>query len=313
MTAAPASRGQWALFAALGFFWGTSYLFIKIGVGSIPPFTLIAGRLGIGALLLAAVAAAARLRLPRQRRTWGHLLVMAVLNIVLPFTLITFGERSIESSLAAVLNSTVPLFTIVFAALAFSEEAVTVNRLLGLIVGFAGVVVVVGAGVASAGGGAGAGGSTLGELAMIGSSICYALGNVYARRNVRSLDPMVPALLQVGLAFLIAAGLAIVIDAPWTLRPEPQALGAVAWLGVFGSGLAYLVYFRLLKAWGPTRASLVAYLLPVVGIVAGWLVLGEAVDGRIVAGTALVVGGIALVNSRRGVRRLYGRAAPSPE
>ncbi len=300
------SRLDWLAFLALGFCWGTSYLFIKIGVGSLPTFTLIAGRLGIGALLTGAVLRAAREPLPRDRRTYGHLLVMAVINIALPFALITWGERSIDSALAAILNSTVPLFTIVFAALTFHDEAITLNRLVGLICGFLGVVILVSESVGAT---AGASGPTLGALAILLSSLSYGLGAVYARRNVRGLRPMVPAFFQVLFAFIIAGSVAIAVDRPWTLAPTPEAVFAVVWLGLFGSGFAYLLFFRLLRDWGSTRTSLVAYLLPVVGIVAGAVVLQETVDARILFGTAFIVGGVALVNSRRGARRLFGRAA----
>jgi drug/metabolite transporter (DMT)-like permease len=154
---------------------------------------------------------------------------------------------------------------------------------------------------------------TLGELAMIGSSISYAAGNVFARRSVRGLRPMVPAFFQVFFALLITSSLALAFEQPWTIAPAPEALFAVAWLGVMGSSLAYLVYFRLLRDWGATRTSMVAYLLPVVGIVLGAAVLGETVDARILLGTALIVGGVALVSSRRGARRLIGRTAPLEE
>lgn len=302
----PGEIGNWIVFGLLGLFWGTSYLFIKIGVETLPTFTLIAGRLGIGSLLLAAVVYSRRVPLPRDRRTYGHLLMLALINIVVPFTLITWGERSIESALAAILNSSVPLFTIVFAALLFHDEPITVNRLVGLLVGFGGVVLLTSRGLGGA-----SGASVPGELAMIGASISYAAGNVYARRNVRGLNPTVPAFFQVFLSFLIVATLAVVVDRPWTVAWRPDGVFAIAWLGIFGSGLAYLAFYHLLKVWGSTRSSLVAYLLPIVGIVAGFLVLGETVDARILLGTALVIGGVGLVNSRFGTRRLYGRAAPS--
>ena len=297
------SRIDWVTFAALGFFWGSSYLFIKIGVETLTPFTLVAGRLAVGAALLLVVLVASRIALPRQPRTYGHLLVMAVLNIVIPFSLITWGEQSIDSALAAILNGSVPLFTIVLAALFLSDEPITTNRLVGLALGFLGVVVLTSPSI-----GAGFGGSFAGELAMIGSSIAYAAGNVYARRNVRGLHPMVPAFFQVFLALVITAALALTLEHPFNLSIQASSVFSVVWLGIFGSGLAYLAFFRLLARWGSTRSSLVAYLLPVVGIVLGFLVLHETIDIRVLIGTAMVIGGVALVNSRFGQRRLFGRA-----
>ena len=146
---------------------------------------------------------------------------------------------------------------------------------------------------------------------MIGSSISYAAGNVYARHNVRGLRPMIQAFFQVFFALVMTGILAVVMEHPLAIDYRPSSLFAIVWLGVLGSGLAYLVFFRLLATWGSTRSSLVAYLLPIVGIVLGFLVLDETVDGRVLAGTALVVGGVALANSRFGQRRLFGRR-PAP-
>ena len=233
---------------------------------------------------------------------YGHLAVLAFVNIVIPFSLITWGEQSLESALASILNSTVPLFTIVLAALVLHDEPITVNRLVGLLVGFAGVVILTSRSLGPA-----SGGNPLGELAIIGASISYACGNVYARRMVHGLRPMVPAFFQVSIAFLVTGALALLTERPFGLTLRPDALFAVWWLGVFGSGLAYLVFFRLLRSWGSTRTSLVAYVLPIVGIVLGVVVLGETLDARILAGAALIVGGVGLVSSRYGTRRLYGR------
>jgi len=299
------NRLDWLIFLALGFMWGSSYLFIKIGVeeGGLPPFTLIGLRLGIGFVILAAVVALAREPLPREPRMYGHLLVMAVINIVLPFFLITWAEQSVESSLASILNGTVPLFVIVIAALFLRDEPITVNRVVGLLVGFVGVVILTSRGLSSIGQS-----NLAGELALIGSAISYAAGNVYARRNVQGLRPMIPAVFQVGFALVITTVLAFTFERPLDLQLNREAIVAVVWLGIMGSAFAYLAYFRLLKRWGATRTSMVAYLLPVFGIVLGFIVLAEPIDGRLLLGTALVIGGVALVNSKFGSRRLYGRA-----
>ncbi len=191
------------------------------------------------------------------------------------------------------------------ASLALHDEPITVNRLVGLVVGFAGVVVLTSRSL-------GSGGSQIeGEIALVLSSVAYAAGNVYARRNVRGLRPMIPAMFQVGFAFVVSAVLALALENPLSIALRPDAIFAVIWLGVFGSGSAYLIFFRLLDRWGSTRSSLVAYLLPVYGIILGFFVLGEQVDARILFGTAMIIGGVALVNSRFGARRLFGRT-PTP-
>jgi drug/metabolite transporter (DMT)-like permease len=296
------SQVDWLVFFALGLMWGSSYLFIKIGVETLEPFTLIALRLGIGLAVLATVVFLAHEALPREPRIYGHLVVMSVINIALPFFLITSAEQTTDSALAAIINGSVPLFTIVIAALVLDDEPITVNRLIGLVVGFIGVVVIVSRGLG------GAESSVTGELALIGSSISYAVGAVYSRRNVRGLRPMIPALFQVGFAFVITAVLALIFERPFETQFRPDAVFAVVWLGILGSGFAYLAVFRLFSHWGATRTSLVAYLLPVVGIALGFIVLNEEIDGRIVLGTALVIGGVALVNAKYGQRRLFGRA-----
>jgi drug/metabolite transporter (DMT)-like permease len=303
------TRTDWLLLLALGFMWGTSYVWIKVGVQTLPTFTLIASRLGIGLTVLATVVFAAREPLPRDRKIYGHLLVMAIVNIVLPFALITTAERSVDSALAAILNGAVPLFVIVFAALFLPDEPITVNRLVGLVVGYAGVVVLVSRSL----GQAFSGSSFAGELALLASTALYGMGAVYARRNVQGLRPMIPALFQVCFAFVIVSVIAILFERPAEVRWRVDAVAAVVWLGILGSGLAYLVNFRLLKRIGATRTSLVAYLLPVVGIIAGALAFREAVDARVAIGTLLVIGGVALVNSRFGERRLFGRTRPPTE
>jgi drug/metabolite transporter (DMT)-like permease len=299
-----ASRSDWLLFAALGFMWGSSYLFIKLAVDSFGTFTLISLRLGIGAALLWVVVRASGITLPRDRRLYGHLIVMACVNIAIPFTLITWAEQSVDSALAAILTSAVPIFVIVIAPIFLPEEPIRVNGVVGLVVGFIGVVVLVSPGLTEIGG------NPAGELALVLAALVYAIGNVYNRRNVRGVAPLIPAVFQVTFAFVIVAVLAFVLERPLESRPDLEAIFSVVWLGILGSALAYLCYFRLLSRWGATRTSLVAYLLPVVGIILGFLVLNEPVDGRIVLGTALVIGGVALVNARWGRRRLFAVRTP---
>jgi drug/metabolite transporter (DMT)-like permease len=292
----------WALFLALGLFWGSSYVWIKVGVETLPPFTLIAGRLLFGGAFLALVVAAAREPLPRAPRMYGHLLVMSVVNIVLPFTLITVGEQSIDSALAAILNATVPLTVIVLAPMFLPDERITAAKVAGLAVGFAGVIVLVAPDLVNLGDS-----DLTGELMMLGSSVCYGIGNVYSKRNVHGLRPMIPALFQVTFAAVITVSLAVALEQPFTaVHPAPEAIVAVIWLGLLGSGVAYLLYFTVLQRWGATRTSMVSYLLPVVGIALGTL-LGEPVTAERIAGTVLIIAGIAMVNSGPTLRRIADR------
>jgi drug/metabolite transporter (DMT)-like permease len=298
----------WALFIGLGFFWGSSYFWIKIGLETVPPLTLIAGRLVLASLFLWAVVLLTREPLPRSPRQYGHLLVMALVNIVVPFVLIAYGEQSIDSALASILNATVPLFVIILAPMFLPDERITWPRVAGLAVGFAGVILLVAPDLVNV-----QDQDLTGELLLIGSSVSYAIGNVYAKRNVKGLAPRIPALFQVFLAALIIVPAALVIDRPFaTVQPAPEALLAIAWLGIIGSGFAYICYFTILANWGATRTSLVAYLLPVVGILLGSAILQDPLTLNRIAGTALVIAGIALVNSGSAMARVARRSAAAP-
>ena len=296
-------RIDWILFLLLGFMWGSSYAFIKIGVdGGLTPFVLISLRLLIGLAILAAVVAVARERLPRDARTYGHLAVLGAFSVAIPFTLITWAELFVDSTIAATITSAVPLFVIVFAALFLRDEPITMNKVVGVLAGLVGVAVLVGFDPAAL-----AGESLLAELALVGATASYAIGGVYARRTVQHLRPMIPAMFQVAFALLMVSVLAFVFERPLEAPLTVETLFAVAWLGILGSGLAYIIFFRLLRDWGATRTSLVAYLLPIVGIALGAVLLEEAIDARLLIGTALIIGGIGIVNSRFGSRPLVDR------
>ena len=301
----------WIPFLTLGLVWGSSYLWIKIGLESLPPLTLISGRLVLGAAFLAIVVALTRQTLPRERRQYGHLFVMAIVNVVLPFTLITVGEQSIDSALAAILNATVPLTVIILAPMFLPDERITLPRIAGLSLGFAGVILLVAPDLVNL-----SDSDMTGELMMLGSSLCYGIGNVYTTRNVRGLRPAIPALFQVTFAAAIMVPLALLIEHPiGNIDPAPEAIVAVLWLGILGSGFAYLCFFTVLAHWGATRTSMVSYLLPVVGIALGAAVMDDPVTLNRLAGTAMIIAGIALVNSGPTLKRLAdrraGAAAPS--
>lgn len=301
------SRLDWVLFLALGVIWGSSYLFIKVGLDAgLSPFTLVMLRLVIGFALLATIVAAAREPLPRDARTYGHLIVMSVLNMALPFVLITSAEQTLDSALAATLAAAIPLVVIPVAAVTLRTEPITPNKVIGVLVGFVGVAILVGLDPATL-----AQREPDAELALVAATISYAIGGVYARRNIHGLRPMIPAVFQVGFALAIVTVLAFLFEHPLETPMRPDALLAVVWLGLLGSGIAYLAFFRLLDRWGVTRTALVAYLIPVVGIILGGAVLHEAIDGRLLAGAALILGGIVLVNRREGFGITLRRRTPT--
>jgi drug/metabolite transporter (DMT)-like permease len=303
------------LFVLLAAAWGSSYLFIKIGVQTLPVFSLVTWRLAFGTGFLALAVLALRVALPRDRSIVGRLAVLSIVNIVVPFTLITWAERSIDSGLASILNATTPFFTLLLSVLVLRGDRMTGVRLAGLFVGFAGVIVISSGSL----GGPGALDEGAGILAVVAASVSYAVGNTFFARQVRGrVDPTAAALGQVGLALPMVVVLGLLVDGGVVVPVELQALLAVAWLGIVGSGLAYLLFFRLLAVWTPTRVSLVTYLMQVVAVGLGVAVLGEPLTVGFVAGAVLVVSGIAMVNVRavpwrRGATATAAPAAAPPD
>jgi drug/metabolite transporter (DMT)-like permease len=283
----------WGAFLVLGTIWGSSFLWIKIAVGEVGPATLAALRLLFGSLGLLAVARLTRTPFREHLRAYvPAYLFMGFFNTALPFVLISWAETRIDSALAAILNATAPLFAIVIAHYWLSDEKITLTRLGGLVVGFVGVVVLMSREFSPRG----VPGNIWGYAAMVAASASYGLSATFSRRHLRGHPPLVQATMVVLLADLMTWLVVPVMDRPVALPQASVTWLALAWLGLLGSCAAYLLYFYLINAWGPTRASLVTYVFPVVGIVLGVVFLHEIVDWRLVVGSALIVGGIAVVN-----------------
>jgi drug/metabolite transporter (DMT)-like permease len=254
-----------------------------------------------------------------------RLAFLGLVNTVVPFTLISWGQQYLPTGLAAVINAMVPLFTIVLASLVLHDEAITPARLGGLVIGFSGVVLLAMPKLSAAEADEEALLALLGMLAVAAATLFYAIAGVFTRRQLNrraivraadgSLRPPTPLETALGsslVASLVATPLAVVLERP----PEgivavPASGGgwlAVLWLGVLGTGLAYLLHFRILERWGPTRASLVTYVIPLVAVTLGFVVLGEWLDPLELVGAALIIGGVVLVNGSVGQHPLFGRA-----
>jgi drug/metabolite transporter (DMT)-like permease len=285
----------WPAFLLLALAWGTSYMFIKIAVQTVQPVTLVAVRLLIGSLGLLVIMRLHKVRLPRALHVWRHLAVIALVNVALPFVLIVWaesGERGLDSSVAAIVNSTVPLFSIVLAGLILQMERVTSAAILGLLVGFAGVVLLMSRDAQADST------SLLPYLAVLAAALCYASGSVYAKRHLQGIAPVALALGQLSLAALFTVVVSLLTE-PWSDNSFPPAtVLSLAWLGLVGSMLAYILYFFVLQQWGATRTTLVTYLVPAVGLAAGVLILNEPLDWRLIAGGALILSGVGTVNLR---------------
>lgn len=281
-------------FVALSAIWGSSFALIKVAVDAgVPPAWVALWRCLFGALALLAVCAAGREPLPATPAAWGHAAVVAALLNAVPFALLAHGERLVSSVLAGALNAATPLATMVFAALLVPAERLTARRVVGLAVGFLGVLVLLGGGWWSGGAGSGAGG-----LACLGATVCYGAGFAYSRRFFAGLDGSVAALsaAQIGCA---TAELALVT--PWLAGPPrwpgQAAAAALLVLGAVGTGYAYILNLRLIRSAGAAVAATVTYLIPVWSTAWGALLLAEPVGWHTLVGAASVVGGI--VTARR--------------
>ncbi|HLJ61366.1 MAG TPA: EamA family transporter [bacterium] len=298
---------EWAAFWLLGTIWGSSFLWIKIAVADTGPVTLAAFRLLFGLAGLLVVVRAMRQPFPRDRGLWGRLIMLGALNTALPFALIPWGETRIPSGLAAILNGTTPLFALVIAHFWLHDEKITRGRAAGLALGFGGVVVLMsrdlGSGVLQSG--------LVGQAAVLVAALSYAVAATFARRYLRGQPPVLQATAAV-LAANVMLWLAVpVVERPVRFPHLPITWLALVWLGLLGSCLAYLLYYYLISAWGATRATAVAYVFPVIGLVLGVLFLGEPVNARLIGGTLLVIAGIAMANRApaNGPGTATGRAA----
>ena len=293
----------WLAFGALSLIWGSSFLWIKIAVQEVGPMTLVAFRLLFGLLALLIAARVTRQRLQVSRRDLPSYAIVAMLNTALPFTLISWGETRIDSGSAAILNGSMPLFVLVLAHFWLQDERITWMRLAGLLVGFGGVGLIVGLGADGV-----SEGNRLGQLAVLGGAMSYALANTYSRRYLRNRQPLAQATMTVLVADILLWASAAAFERPLRLPQLPISWVAMLWLGLLGTGIAYLLYFYLINTWGSTRSSLVTYAMPVIGVALGVSFLAEPLDARMMLGTLLVVAGVVLVNRKSVARQQIRRA-----
>jgi drug/metabolite transporter (DMT)-like permease len=276
-----------ALLLLLATLWGASYTFIKLGVATIPPITLIAARTAIAGVLLLAIMQWRGVRMPRDAATWRRFMFQACLNSVIPWTMIAWGERSLDAGLATILNSTSPIFTFFLTLSITRHEALTSRKLLGVAAGMAGICLIVGVQAL-----AGLGEQLTAQVVTVLAAICYAGAAIFSR-GFRDIDPMAPAAgsLLCGAVILIPASL--VVDHPWTLAPSMSSLLALAGLAVFSTAFAFVIYFRLIQTLGSVGTTAQAYLRVPIGVALGVLFLGERLTPTAWIGLACVVVGVA--------------------
>jgi drug/metabolite transporter (DMT)-like permease len=290
---------KYLLLFALAALWAPSFLLIKIAVEhGMPPVSLATFRVSIGALAMWLVLRARGGRLPRDRASWKRMAPMGFLATALPFILFSWGEQHADSGLAAILNGTTPIFTVLIAHLLLADERLSGRKVFGLGLGFAGIALTfwprIGQGEA--------GGDPLavvGLSAFTVAALCYGYSTVYARRNLMSMPPLVAPTMQLIVASGFMLPAAFGLERPLAARPDALAVGSVIFLGLAGTALAYVTFYALISLAGATFASLVTYVLPPAGIALGMLVLGEEPGWQAVVGSGLIILGVLVISLRR--------------
>jgi drug/metabolite transporter (DMT)-like permease len=289
------SPADWALLLLLSVLWGGSFYFAKIAVPEIPPLTLALGRVGIAAAALIVVARLLAVPFPRDPVVWKRFTVIAALNNALPFTLLFWAQIHISIGLASILNATTPLFGVLVAHALTHDDRLTAGRVVGLIAGFIGVVLLIGPGLLSD-----LGADVLAEFACLAAACSYAFGAVLARR-LRGVPPIMVASGQLTMSTMLLLPFVLLFDKPSAFfTASHAALAALMGIALLSSALAYFIYFRLIARAGATNALLVTFLVPVSAILMGIALLGESVSTRQLAGMTVVFIGIAAIDGRAG-------------
>jgi len=287
---------DWGLLAALVALWGSNFMFIKLGVESVPPATLVATRLVIGAVILVAVVRAMGHTFPPLGRAWLPYVVLAIVGNCMPFWFITTGQQSIDSALAGILMAIMPLATLLLAHFFVTGEGMTRNRVAGFLLGFAGIVALMGPAAL-----AGLGGSPLQVLAqfsVLAGALCYAVNGIMIRVMLKG-DVMVASAAIIAAAAVVSVPVALVVDQPWRLSPSADAVWLLLWIGIGPTAIATLVHLKLISSAGPTFMSLINYCIPVVATFFGVTLLGEEPGVNAYTGLLLILSGIALSQLRR--------------
>lgn len=287
---------EWSMLGGLSVLWGGSFLFNGILVRELPPFTIVTARVALAAIALHLIVRMTGHSMPRDRQTWLAFFGMGFLNNVIPFLLIVWGQTHIASGLASILNATTPLFGVVVAHLLTSDEKMTGNRLIGVIVGFAGVALMIGPSVLASLGGSNA----LAQLAVLGAAFSYSLAGIFGRRFRRmGLAPIIPAAGQVTASAVLLLPIALFVDRPWMLAmPSSETWLALAGLAILSTAIAYVLFFRILATAGATNLMLVTFLIPVSAILLGALILGEDLQAKHFIGMAMIALGLAAIDGR---------------
>ena len=278
------------LLTILGAIWGTSFLFIKIIVSEIPPFTLVAGRTGFAALVLWAIIFIRKIPVPRQAKVWRGFAVVGLLNGAIPYTLISWGEQYIPSGWASLLQATTPIFTIIAAHLLTKDDRITLKKGTGVLLGFTGVGLLMLPEMH-----AGNLGSTWGMLAIVGSSLSYGLSSIFTRNQLQGVSPILIATGQLTFGFIYILPFSLLLDQPFALAPSGQVLLSWVALTILGTVVAYNIYYLLLERTNATFTVSVTYILPIFGLILGAIILNEPLNPIIIVSLVTILAGVLLV------------------
>jgi drug/metabolite transporter (DMT)-like permease len=303
---------EWGLLIALSLLWGGSFFFVGVAVQALPPFTIVALRVGIAAVVLHLVLRAVGLALPKGSKVWVAFLGMGFLNNLVPFSLLVWGQTQIPSGLAAILNATTPLFAVLVAHAFTRDEKLTRGRAAGVIIGFAGVAVMIGPGALS-----GIGSDVTAQIACLAAACSYGFAGVFGRRfRALGVPPLTTAAGQVTASTAMLLPFALVMERPWSLPlPGLPVWAAVAGLAVLSTALAYIIFFRILASAGAVNLALVTFLIPPSAILLGAVFLHERLEPLQFAGMALIGLGLAAIDGRPArslARRLGRRSVTAP-
>ena len=306
MTRKSLSARAWAELLLLSLLWGGSFLSIRVALDEIGPLTVVLHRVGWAALALWLVVAAMRLPLPRGARVWGAFLVMGLLNNVVPFGLMAWGQLHISTGLTSILNASTAIWGVVVAALVFADERLTARRAIGVALGFSGVVTAIGWRAA-----ADLDATSLAQLAVLAGALSYALAGAWARSRLAGLAPQIAAAGMLTASTLVAIPMAWIAEGPPSLALEPVTWAAIAYYSLAATGLAYLLYYRVLASAGSGNLLLCTLLIAPVAIVLGAVVLGEELRPMAYVGFALLAVGLLAIDGRALGRRAIARGGAS--
>ncbi|MBU8848063.1 MAG: DMT family transporter [Desulfobacterales bacterium] len=284
--------GLWFLIAILSIIWGASFFFVEIAVERMAPLTIVLWRVGFAAFLLLGFVRLTGREMPKNLGIWGAFLAIGMLNNVIPFSLITWGQKYIDSSLAAILNATTPVFSVILAHFLTKDEPLTKNRLTGVLFGWIGVAILIGIEALS-----GVGMNIAGQAAVLGAALLYAISAIFGRR-FKEFDPVVVSAGMLTGSTIIMIPLAFIIEQPLTLDPTLVTWAALFGLSAVSTALAYIIYFYVLSKAGATNILLVTFLIPVSAIFLGMMVLGETPGWNVFAGMGLIFMGLIFIDGR---------------